>query len=246
MQNRGNSFLDNMPPVTLNLLIINVVVFVAQLVMPRIGIELEDYFGLHYWQSESFNIIQLFTNMFLHADFSHLFFNMFSLFIFSGILERVFGQKRFLTYFIFCGLGASIVQELVWTFTWRDNFVPELASLNHISVAEMSAYIDSMIAKGEELPFLSQLVSIGASGAVFGILLAFGMLFPNVEMFLMFIPIPIKAKWMVIGYGIIELMFGVAGTMDNIGHFAHLGGMLFGFILLYYWKKKGLFNRGHF
>ncbi len=246
MQNSRNSFLSNIPPVTLNLLMVNIVVFVAQIVMPRIGINLEDYLGLHYWQSDSFNIVQLVTSMFLHADFSHLFFNMFSLWMFCGVLERVFGQKRFLTYFLFCGLGASIVQELVWTFTWRDIFVPELATLNNISVAEMSAYIDSMMAKGEDLPFLNQLVTIGASGGVFGILLAFGVLFPNVPMYLMFIPIPIKAKWMVIGYGVIELMFGVAGAMDNIAHFAHLGGMLFGFIMLYYWRKKGVFNRGNF
>lgn len=110
----------------------------------------------------------------------------------------------------------------------------------------MTMYVDQALAAGEELPFLNQMLTIGASGGVFGILLAFGMLFPNMPLYLMFIPVPIKAKWMVIGYGLIELMFGVSGIMNSVAHFAHLGGMLFGFIVLMYWKKKGLFRGGYY
>ena len=110
----------------------------------------------------------------------------------------------------------------------------------------MTAIVDKAIALGENLPFLDNMITIGASGGVFGILLAFGMLFPNLPLYLMFIPVPIKAKWMVIGYGVIELLFGITGTMDSVAHFAHLGGMLIGLVILLFWKKKGLFGGGYY
>ena len=110
----------------------------------------------------------------------------------------------------------------------------------------MTQVVNETIAAGKDLPFLNSMLTIGASGGVFGILLAFGMLFPNMPLYLMFIPVPVKAKWMVIGYGLIELMFGVSGIMSSVAHFAHLGGMLFGFVVLLYWKKKGLFRGGYY
>ena len=121
-----------------------------------------------------------------------------------------------------------------------------LANLNGVSVDYMTQVVNETIAAGKDLPFLNSMLTIGASGGVFGILLAFGMLFPNMPLYLMFIPVPVKAKWMVIGYGLIELMFGVSGIMSSVAHFAHLGGMLFGFVVLLYWKKKGLFRGGYY
>ena len=235
MRNYGNSFLGSIPAVTRNLLIINLLVWFAQNTLPRIGIDVEAFLALHYWQASDFNPVQLISYMFLHGDFSHIFFNMFSLWMFGRILEQVMGQKRFLFYYISCGLGAAVIQELVWTFTWRADFIPALANLNQVSITYMSQLVDQALAAGEELPFLNQMLTIGASGGVFGILLAFGMLFPNMPLYLMFIPVPIKAKWMMIGYGLIELLFGVSGIMNSVAHFAHLGGMLFGFIVLMYW-----------
>ena len=246
MRNYGNSFLGSIPAVTRNLLIINLLVWFAQNTLPRIGIDVEAFLALHYWQASDFNPVQLISYMFLHGDFSHIFFNMFSLWMFGRILEQVMGQKRFLFYYISCGLGAAVIQELVWTFTWRADFIPALANLNQVSITYMSQLVDQALAAGEELPFLNQMLTIGASGGVFGILLAFGMLFPNMPLYLMFIPVPIKAKWMVIGYGLIELLFGVSGIMNSVAHFAHLGGMLFGFIVLMSWKKKGLFRGGYY
>ena len=246
MRNYGNSFLGSIPAVTRNLLIINLLVWFAQNTLPRIGIDVEAFLALHYWQASDFNPVQLISYMFLHGDFSHIFFNMFSLWMFGRILEQVMGQKRFLFYYISCGLGAAVIQELVWTFTWRADFIPALANLNQVSITYMSQLVDQALAAGEELPFLNQMLTIGASGGVFGILLAFGMLFPNMPLYLMFIPVPIKAKWMVIGYGLIELLFGVSGIMNSVAHFAHLGGMLFGFIVLMYWKKKGLFRGAYY
>ena len=193
MRNYGNSFLGSIPAVTRNLLIINLLVWFAQNTLPRIGIDVEAFLALHYWQASDFNPVQLISYMFLHGDFSHIFFNMFSLWMFGRILEQVMGQKRFLFYYISCGLGAAVIQELVWTFTWRADFIPALANLNQVSTTYMSQLVDQALAAGEELPFLNQMLTIGASGGVFGILLAFGMLFPNMPLYLMFIPVPINA-----------------------------------------------------
>lgn len=242
----GRSFFDSIPTITKNLLIINIIVFVAQQALPRMGIEVEEYLALHYFSAPNFNVAQMVTYMFLHADLSHLFFNMFSLWMFGRILEQVMQPKRFLFYYISCGIGAALAQEAVWALTWRDTIIPALANLNNIGIAEMTAWIDNAIATGTNLEFYNNMLTIGASGGVFGILLAFGMIFPNMPLYLMFIPVPIKAKWMVIGYGAIELLFGISGTMDSVAHFAHLGGMLFGFIIIYYWKKKGIFGGGFY
>lgn len=237
-----------MPPVTKHLIIINALMWVSTILLSQRGIvDLDEYLGLHFWQGSDFHWYQLFTYMFMHdssgfyTGFTHIFFNMFSLWMFGMLLERVMGAKRYIFFYLSCGVGAGLVQEVVWQFSWES----VLASINNVPTATITNAIASGELNAQFLnEFYNNLITVGASGAVFGILLAFGMLFPNMPMYIMFIPIPVKAKWMVIGYGAVELFFGVTGTMDNVAHFAHLGGMLFAIIILLYWRKKGVFNRG--
>ncbi len=233
---QGRSFLGSIPPVTKNLIIINLLMWVATLV---IGTNLEtgqyklvEWLGLHYFTAEGFNVAQLITYMFMHdpSSLAHVFFNMFSVFMFGRLLEQVWGSQRFLFYYITTGLGAGLVQEAAWYFEFGD------------TIAQMTAAFGWQ----ETALQLNHLVTIGASGAVFGILLAFGMLFPNMPLYIMFIPIPIKAKWFVVFYGLLELWFGISGRMDSVAHFAHLGGMLAGIFLILYWKKKGIGNGGYY
>ena len=207
---------NNIPPVTRNILIINLIVWAACNLLR--GIPLVYFLGLHYFQDPGFNLYQLFTSMFTHQAFTHLFFNMFALFMFGGLVEQVMGSKRYLTYYLLTGIGAGIIHLLV--------FFIRIQWFDYVGMVP---------------------IAIGASGAVFGLLLAFGMLFPNMPMYFMFIPIPIKAKYLVIGYGAIEFFFGIANfSGDKIAHFAHLGGMLVGLILMLYWKKKKTINHGRF
>ena len=233
---QGRSFLDSIPPVTKNLIIINLLMWVATLVIGTSydtgQYKLVEWLGLHYFSADQFNVAQLITYMFMHdpSSLSHVFFNMFSVFMFGRLLEQVWGSQRFLFYYITTGIGAGLVQEAAWYFEFSD------------TIAQMSAQFG-----WEETAFaLNNLVTIGASGAVFGILLAFGMLFPNMPLYIMFIPIPIKAKWFVIFYGLLELWFGISGQMNSVAHFAHLGGMLAGILLILYWKKKGIGNGGFY
>lgn len=234
--------------VTKNLLIINVLMWIATIVLGRQDIDLIEWLGLHFWRASDFNAAQLVTYMFMHDNttFTHLFFNMFSLWMFGVTLERVLGAKRYLFFYLACGLGAALVQELVWEVTWKDMFIPLIANQNNLTFAEVEQLMNNGQLGGVIGQFWDMLVTVGASGAVFGILLAFGMIFPNLPMYIIPFPFPIKAKWMVIGYGAIELFFGVTGSMDNVAHFAHLGGMLFAFIIIYVWKKKGLIGNGLF
>ena len=186
--------------------------------------------------------------MFMHdassfnSGIMHIFFNMFSLWMFGSLLEKVMGMKRYILFYLVCGLGAGLVQELVWQFSWQGI----LGDIYKVSATVINDAISTGDINKEFLNlFYNNLITVGASGAVFGILLAFAMLFPNAKLFIMFIPVPVKAKWAVLGYGLLELFFGVSGTIDKVAHFAHLGGMLFGFILLLFWKRKGLFNNYH-
>lgn len=233
---------ESIPPVTKNLLIINCLVWLATIVFANAGIiDLERFLGLHYWRASHFNAAQLFTYMFMHdsANFMHLFFNMFSLWMFGRTLELVLGSRRFLFYYLTCGLGAALVQQLTWEFTWESTFIPAFANANGLTFDAVKQLMASGTINQYVNDFLNMHVTVGASGAVFGILLAFGMLFPNLPLYIIPFPFPIKAKWMVLGYGAIELFFGVTNTMNGVAHFAHLGGMLFGFILLLYWRHKG-------
>lgn len=229
--NFRNSIFGDLPPVTKNLLIINALFLLASYTLGSKGIvDINEYLGLHYWEAKSFNPAQVITYMFLHAGFLHFFFNMFALWMFGKVVEQLLGSKKFLFFYIVCGIGAAIVQEATWTYE-ISGIVSQFEQLNGKVTPEMIA---------QESQFMNQFITIGASGSIFGVLLAFGMLLPNIPLYIMFIPIPIKAKYCIIGYAVIELFMGVANTSgDNVAHYAHLGGMLFGLILLLYWKKKG-------
>ena len=169
-------------------------------------------------------------------SFSHVFFNMFAVYMFGRVLEQVWGPKRFFIYYMVTGIGAGIVQELTWFYSLK-NVVFASQDLVNIGGGQI---LDKSV-------FYNLFVTIGASGSVFGILLAFGMLFPNVPLYLMFVPIPIKAKYFVVFYGLAELTMGVANfSGDSVAHFAHLGGMLFGFIMIRMWKTKERNNGRYF
>jgi membrane associated rhomboid family serine protease len=258
----------NTPPVTKNLILINIVMLLAAYVVPKtFGIDLTDLLGMHYIASPQFHPYQIFTYMFMHGGITHLFFNMFALYMFGKVLEQVWGGKRFLIYYIVTGVGAVIVHTLVNYFEYSHINAAITAFNNSPSPGAFEALIqknfpeyfqqiyDKLLISWNSDPgntayinqanlYLNDLLKlsmstpmVGASGAVFGILLAFGMLFPNTELLLLFPPIPIKAKYFVIIYGAIELFAGVYNPGSNIAHFAHLGGMLFGFILIKYWQK---------
>lgn len=242
------SLFRSIPTITKNLIIVNVIMWLATIVfMKTAGINLEQMLGLHYWRGSDFNPIQFFTYMFMHdsTGLAHIFFNMFSLWMFGMTLERVLGGKRFLFYYVSCGLGAAVIQELVWEFTWKTEFLTLLAEQNGQALTLMQQYWNQGMLADYAADYCNMLVTVGASGAVFGILLAFGMLFPNLPMYIIPFPFPIKAKWMVLGYGAIELLFGIGGIMSGVAHFAHLGGMLFGFIMIKYWKHNGKIGGYH-
>lgn len=192
-------------------------------------IDLNQILGLHFFKAESFAFYQYVTYMFMHGNFSHLFFNMFALWMFGCLLENTWGTKRFLIYYFVTGIGAGIVQELSWIIELRD--------VIYSSAEMINAGGDLMSKKA----FFNEFVTIGASGSVYGILLAFGMMFPNMYVFIYFL-FPIKAKWIVIIYGAIELFSGIFSHGSGIAHFAHLGGMIFGFFLILYWRKKARSN----
>lgn len=248
----NESLWSRIPPVTKNLIIINLIVWLAMFVLPRhLGTDLESIFGLHYFKAADFNPAQLLTYMFLHSrdTLAHIFFNMLMLFMFGCTLERTLGAGRFLFYYISCGIGAALVQELAWAMTWEDVMTRAIAMANGLDFPEARRAIEEAMMTSEGAAIMARnlnaFVTVGASGAIYGILLAFGMIYPNMPMYLMFIPIPIKAKYMVIGMGALELLIGLseaAGRSDNIAHFAHLGGMIFGLLIILYWKKRGLFN----
>lgn len=220
--------------------------FAERTLLPRLG--------LHYIGSDLFNPAQLFTYMFLHdpSGITHIFFNMFSLWMFGRILERVWGGKRYLLFYLVCGVGAAFAQEAVWAMTWRHEYIQGIAALNGLTYDHMQQIVDQATAAGDSgflagmADIKSRMMTVGASGAIFGLLLGFAFVFPNMPLYLFFIPVPIKAKYMVIGYAVLEFFFGVQGG-GTIAHFAHLGGMLFGLAMMLYWKKKGtLHGNGYY
>ena len=225
---------NELPVVVKNLLIINGLLFLATVSLSNLGIDLVKIFGLHQFQSNDFSPHQLITHIFMHGSFTHLFFNMFALWMFGKILENIWGEKRFLIYYMITGIGAAFIHLLIsqYQIISISNQIPEL-----VSIAIEGKYNPS-IPLSKKLTQLIITPTVGASGAVFGLLLAFGMLFPNALLYLYF-AIPIKAKYFVIGYGILELYAGISNNpADNVAHFAHLGGMIFGYILIKYWKKN--------
>lgn len=189
---------DSFPPITKNLLIINILVFVAQLIMESQDIELIAYGGLWNWNFEEFRPYQFATHMFMHGGFAHLLFNMFGLWMFGRVLEAFWGPKKFLLFYFICGVAAAFAQQIMGGFT----------------------------------------VAVGASGAIMGLFAAFGYLFPNTELYFLFLPIPLKAKWAVLILIAIDLFSGIANFAgDSIARWAHLGGALAGFILVFIWNK---------
>lgn len=266
MSFQRQSFLSNIPDVVKNLLIINVIMLLATYVLQGKGINLNYMLGIHHYSSPDFKPYQFITYMFMHGGFMHLFFNMFALYMFGRVLEQVWGPKRFLLFYMVTGIGAAFINMLVQTYTlngleeavnyYVQNPTPSNLELfldehghggNYMEfIAEFTAnansqeYIQGTIREVKEMLLVARdMPTVGASGSVFGILLAFGMLFPNTQLMLLIPPIPIKAKYFVILYGALELYSGIANNPgDNVAHFAHLGGMLFGYFLIIYWKKK--------
>jgi len=273
-----------LPVVVKNLIIINIIVFLFQNVLERSGIQLDDYLGLHYWKSHYFGVWQLITYMFLHGSISHIFFNMFALWMFGSILEQVLGAKRFLIFFFVCGIGGALCHMGVLAYEFStierafsvfqhnptvDQFGQFMAQ--HVSAhpsralfmlqrawendpsnvqfaSEAAMEIHHYLYGGYTTthqfdPGIFDTATIGASGAIFGLLFAFGYLFPNSELYIYFL-FPLKAKYFVALYALAELYSGISNSAgDDIAHFAHLGGMLFAFLLLKYWNKT---DRRHF
>ena len=266
---------EALPVVVKNLIIINVLMVLIQFALGRSGINLGDYLGLHYWASPLFRWWQPFTHMFMHGDpydvqatIMHVGFNMLALWMFGRILENIWGPRRFLIFYLVCGLGAAICPMGVLTFEYtgfhnaflhfqqNPTFVEYAQFVRHHNLTGIEGF-DKMLGFWSANPNCAECTSIsvrmineyymhmineatvGASGAVFGVLFAFGYLFPNTELMLIFPPIPIKAQWVVGGYALLELYSGIQNSAgDNIAHFAHLGGMLFAFILLRIWNNK--------
>lgn len=255
------------PVITNLIIINALMLLATYVLQRTVGVDLTDILGMHYPASEKFRFYQIITHMFMHGGFMHLFFNMFALWMFGRILENVWGPKRFLIYYFVTGLGAVALHMLVThieigamqkaAVAFSNTPDPELleAFVNKYlgkgawpyAQNVIQSYYDNpsstaMAAQGEEI--IRQITNrnidiptVGASGAVYGVLLAFGMLFPNTQLMLIFPPIPIKAKYVVIAYGLLEIYLGFTNSGGSVAHFAHLGGMIFGFFLIRYWRK---------
>ncbi|RYE20507.1 MAG: rhomboid family intramembrane serine protease [Sphingobacteriaceae bacterium] len=225
----GQSPLANLSPVVKNLLIINIIFFIATLIFQNSGIQLAYYLGAFYFDSPYFRVWQIITYMFMHGGWTHIFFNMFALYMFGPAIEYFMGSKRFFNYYFITGLGALALQMLVQAI--------EVHGL--IGSFTLNPTLNSGITP-ETVQKLQAIYSepmVGASGALFGILVAFGVLYSETNLYIMLIPIPIKAKYAVIGYIVVELYLGLnQHQTDSVAHFAHLGGALFGYILLKVWR----------
>ena len=219
----GNSF-QRTTPIVLNLIIINALVFLAQSVfggMDQLN-RVNDLFALHHYKSTEFRPYQLVTHMFMHGGIFHLLFNMLALWMFGTMIEKVWGPKRFLVFYLVCGLGAALAQMGSYAFDfWQ---IDQLTlSADNYEIYQTNLRIGC---------------TVGASGAIMGVLAAFGYLFPNTKLFIMPIPFPVKAKWAILGIIALDVFGGVSRTPnDNIAHFAHVGGALIGFLIVLYWNK---------
>jgi membrane associated rhomboid family serine protease len=241
MNGYGRGFLS-LPPVVKNIIMINVLMILAYYAAGSVfSIDLNSLLGLYFPKSEQFKPIQIVTHMFMHGGFMHIFFNMYALFIFGPILESVWGPKRFLIFYMVCGLGAALTHETVIFFQYS-HLIQNLSPENiQVVLNEGTGYfLQGKVFTDTDMQSLQILLNtptVGASGAIFGVLLAFGVLFPNTQLMLLIPPMPIKAKWLVLGYGALELVLAVTQPGSNIAHAAHLGGMLFGYLLIRYWRK---------
>ena len=230
------------PTITKNLLIVNVVAFLMMWIFQGMNfmgggpIDLNNIFGLHFFLASDFHFYQLVTYMFMHANLEHIFFNMFALWMFGMVVENVWGPRKFLFYYILCGIGAGVFQEAAQFVSFYMTVSSQVPSFALSQFPEIAHQLS---------PMLNNWTTVGASGAVYAILLAFGMIFPNEKLFIIPIPVPIKAKWFVCGYAAIELFSALATPGDNVAHLAHLGGMLFGFLMIRYWQRHPVAANGY-
>ena len=225
------------PTVTKNLLIINLLAFIATYILQMRGIDLADIGGLHFFMASHFHLYQLVTYLFLHASFMHILSNMFGLWMFGCVIENVWGPKKFLFYYITCGVGAGLLQEIAQFVSFYMTIAEQVPETTLGIVMEYGTHYASA---------LNSWTTIGASGAVYAIILAFGMTFPNERLFIIPFPFPIKAKWFVLGYVAIEFFSALGSSGDGVAHTAHLGGMLFGYLMIRYWNRHpdASYNRG--
>ena len=241
MNGYGSSFF-RLPPVVKNIILLNVLMLMVDFAAKSVfGIDLTMVLGLYFPKSEQFMPLQIVTHMFMHGGFWHLLFNMYALYIFGQVLENVWGPKRFFIYYMVCGLGAAFIHETVILFQYERLMNIITPDQLQLVLNEGTSYFrEGKVFTDETMKSLQILLNtptVGASGAIFGVLLAFGVLFPNTQLMLIFPPIPIRAKYFVLGYGVIELYLALTQPGSNIAHAAHLGGMLFGYLLIKYWRK---------
>ena len=231
---------QSLPPVVKNIIIINVLMVLLQMALAQRGVNLADYLGLHYFTSPKFHWWQLFTHMFMHGEYNdigltitHIFFNMYGVYMFGVILEQIWGPQRFLIFYLICGLGAAFCQIGVYAFEFMPLHADFLAYQQHPGYNEFIQFLQKHHLTGNiRQEFLTQW-SLVKDDPEF----AFGYLFPNTPLMIMFIPVPIKAKWLIGGYALVELFMGFGQFKgDDVAHFAHIGGMIFAFILLRMWK----------
>ncbi len=290
-----------MPPITKNLLLINILMYMAYVVAQQSGVDLNDLLGLHFFKSHSFHFYQLVSYMFMHANLQHIFFNMLALWMFGRIIEQSWGAKRYLIFYMVCGIGAGLCQEAVqylqyvseglgqyqfvdfgggirmpmedylaqWTTVGASGAIygillgfgltypnatimllipplPLKAKWLVVGYAVIELWA-GLTSTGSNVAHFAHLgTTVGASGAIYGILLGFGLTYPNATIMLLIPPLPLKAKWLVVGYAVIELWAGLTSTGSNVAHFAHLGGMLFGLALIMYWRHKNVIGSNGF
>lgn len=220
--NRGGGFFASIPAVTKNLIIINVIIFIATLINENFMI---GTFALFYPTSPYFHWWQVVTHMFMHGGFWHIFFNMYTLLIFGSVVERYLGPKKFLLFYFVCGLGA-VALHLGVEYIQLQSFMSAAAEGNASAI--------------QNIQEIKMTPTVGASGAIYGVLMGYAMLFPDSKMTLLFPPVTLSAKWMVVVFAAIELVTGVTGWASGIAHFAHLGGMLIGWLMILWWRKRGI------
>jgi len=229
-----NNLFGNLPTVTKNLLIINIICFIGSMIFKQAT----TFFGVFYPDSPFFKIWQVITYMFMHGGFAHIFFNMFALVMFGGVIERILGPKKYLNYYLISGLGALVLQYGIQAIEVY-NIAGTVRASQFLNFNFTSGMVSTNLPISKDQ--LDTLLSIygtplvGASGAIYGLLLAYGYLFPNAEIMLIFLPIPIKAKYFIPILIVIEIFLGFSNSGGSIAHLAHVGGALFGFILLKIW-----------
>ncbi|MDD7251981.1 MAG: rhomboid family intramembrane serine protease [Prevotellaceae bacterium] len=214
------------PPATKNLIIINIIMYLAMIATERWGIDLSNMLGLHFLYASNFHVYQLVTYMFMHANLTHIFFNMFTLWMFGRVVESALGQRRFVWLYLICGLGAGLSQEIAQMASY---YIQGLGNYQVITDGVTRMSMDS---------YLDTWTTVGASGACYGVLIAYGMLFPNERVLLLIPPIPMKAKYMVIAFICIDLLSAFGASGDGVAHFAHLGGALVGWLVMLYLRRK--------